>query len=83
MAIENDTAGLSLRVVARFREESPGWTGKSPGLMNLPREKAIRDFLQQGIPTRKNENYKYSPLQSLFMQDYAILDTPESCGFSV
>ncbi len=35
------------------------------------REQALQDFLAQGFPTRKNEAWKYTPLQSLQAQTFA------------
>lgn len=37
------------------------------------RQKAITAFLDKGIPTRKNEEYKYSSPEKLFKGDYSIL----------
>jgi len=81
MNIVNDTAGLTLGLVARFREDSVRRNEASPEILNRPREQAIRDFLRQGIPTRKNENYKYTPLQSLFENDYAYINSKDHAGF--
>jgi Fe-S cluster assembly protein SufD len=51
-------------------------------------EKAFQDFVEQGIPTRKNENYKYTNLQPSFMRNTG-LSTPGTgrmgfeCRFSL
>lgn len=57
------------------------------GSVNLQaiRQKAINAFLEQGIPNRKSEEYKYSNPEKLFKAEYSILKaaltttlTPES-----
>ena len=36
------------------------------GILNNPREQALTYFNQLGIPTKKNENYKYSDINPFF-----------------
>ena len=49
----------------------------SPEVLNAPRKKALQDFVAQGIPSRKNENYKYSNLQPQFMPEYKFIHHKE------
>ncbi len=44
----------------------------SADALNAPRTKAFADFKQQGFPTRKVENYKYTDVNKLFAPDYGL-----------
>jgi len=52
----------------------------SAEVLNAPRTKAFADFKQQGFPTRKVEDYKYTDVSKLFAPDYGLnlnrLDIP-------
>ncbi len=50
-----------------------------PWLAEL-REQAIADFLQQGFPTRKNEDWKYSSTLPLARQHFQVNETTESAN---
>ena len=63
MSVLVEKADLSLRYTAHYNEVKEQLFGGSPGVLNTPRNKALQDFVLQGIPTRKNENYKYTNLQ--------------------
>lgn len=62
----------SLKYLAHFREVESTLVGSSPELLNLQRKKALEDFVRQGIPTRKNEDYKYTNLIPAFSLNYAF-----------
>lgn len=42
-------------------------------LMNQLRDQAMEAFVQQGIPSKKSENYKYSDLRPVFEKDYVVI----------
>lgn len=63
---------LTLRFVARFREEALRLEKHSPAAIQGLREKAIRDFMQKGVPDRKNEAYKYTRLEPLLSPEFAF-----------
>jgi Fe-S cluster assembly protein SufD len=44
-----------------------------PPVMNEARELAIRKFQEKGIPSRKNENYKYTDLRPVFQNDFSVV----------
>lgn len=44
-----------------------------PPVMNEARELAIRKFQGKGIPSRKNENYKYTDLRPVFQNDFSVV----------
>jgi Fe-S cluster assembly protein SufD len=70
MSTVKDNTDLSLRYADRFREVENVLRDQSPHPLNLPREKAFQDYIRQGIPSKKNENYKYTWLQPSFSPDY-------------
>ncbi|NDV57400.1 Fe-S cluster assembly protein SufD [Bacteroides sp. 519] len=45
---------------------------KSTRQFNAYRSKAIADFREQGFPTRKQENYKYTNISQYFETDYGL-----------
>lgn len=54
--------------------------GSSP-YINSFREEAFRKFNQLGIPTRKNESYKYTNLDLFFRHDYKTYFIPDKSDF--
>ncbi|MDP4184401.1 MAG: Fe-S cluster assembly protein SufD [Bacteroidota bacterium] len=44
----------------------------SPDFMNDVRGKALDDFVRQGIPSTKDENYKYTDLRPVFEGDFNV-----------
>ena len=48
----------------------------SSELINKHRKNAFEKFKKQGIPTNKDENYKYSDLSTIFSKDYHISFKP-------
>ncbi len=48
------------------------YDGCSPQ-MNEARELAIRKFQEKGIPSRKNEDYKYTDLREAFENDFSVV----------
>lgn len=44
-----------------------------PDYMNDVRQKAIEKFEAKGIPSRKNEDYKYTDLRSVFQNDFSVV----------
>lgn len=81
--IMTDRSDLTLRYVRHFREMEPVLLRNSPDLLNLPREKALQDFISQGIPTRKNEDYKYTNLQPAFLNDFSFSNNHENVDFQL
>jgi Fe-S cluster assembly protein SufD len=70
MDVLTEKTDLSLKYTAHYNDVKDDLQQDSPELLNLPRRQALRDFVAQGIPTRKSENYKYTNLQPAFMPDY-------------
>ncbi|MDI3526530.1 MAG: Fe-S cluster assembly protein SufD [Tenuifilum sp.] len=58
-------------------------TEGSADLLNQHREEAIQHFKLLGIPTTKNEKYKYSKIDNLFTYDYEKYFAPKKITFNV
>ena len=44
----------------------------SAAVLNGPRDAAFRHFASMGLPTMKNEEYKYTDVQKAFSPDYGL-----------
>lgn len=77
MSVLIEKADLSLKYIAHYNEVKDELFQGSPDLLNAPRNKAFQDFVKQGIPTRKNENYKYTNLHPQFSPDYEFVHQKE------
>ena len=77
MSVIVEKADLSLKYTAHYNDVKEQLLQESPDVLNAPRKKALQDFVTQGIPTRKNENYKYSNLQPQFAPDYKFIHQKE------
>jgi Fe-S cluster assembly protein SufD len=78
MSVLVEKADLSLRYTAHYNEVKEQLLAGSPGVLNATRNKAHQDFVLQGIPTRKNENYKYTNLQPQFLPEFKFVHQPEN-----
>lgn len=73
MSVRVKKADLSLKYTAHYNEVKESLREDSADVLNAPRNKAFQDFVMQGIPTRKNENYKYTNLQPQFFPEYRFI----------
>ncbi|MFW6290237.1 MAG: Fe-S cluster assembly protein SufD [Mariniphaga sp.] len=80
MSVITEKADLSLKYAAHYNEVKETLREGSSQVLNDLRGKALQDFISQGIPTRRVENYKYTNLQPVFSHDYEFLHKhqPES-----
>ncbi len=72
MSVLTEKADVSLQYVSLFNELKSKLNAGSHEILNSLRNRAFQDFVKQGIPTRKNENYKYTNLQPAFGFDYQV-----------
>ena len=70
MSVLVEKANLSLKYMAHYNEVKELLFKGSSDVINVARNKAFQDFVLQGIPTKKNENYKYTNLHHKFLPDY-------------
>lgn len=73
MSVLLDTADLSLKYVGHYNEVKEQLFDGSSDIINEHRNKAFKDFIAQGIPTRKSEDYKYTNLNPAFTPDFNFL----------
>jgi Fe-S cluster assembly protein SufD len=78
MSVLVEKADLSLKYTAHYSQVKEQLFEGSPDIINAARNKAFQDFVMQGIPTRKNENYKYTNLHPRFLPDYKFVHQREN-----
>ncbi len=78
MDVLTEKTDLSLKYTAHYNDIKDELQQSAPEVLNAPRKQALRDFVTQGIPTRKVENYKYTNLQPVFMPDYEFFHHPQA-----
>lgn len=78
MSVLVEKADLSLKYLAHYNETKELLFEGSSDVINAARNKAFQDFVVQGIPTRKNENYKYTNLHPRFSSDYNFVHHREN-----
>ena len=83
MSVLVEKADLSLKYTAHFNEVKDLLWEDSAELLNSKRSKAFQDFVKQGIPTRKNENYKYTNLQPQFSPEYKFIHRREKADLDL
>jgi Fe-S cluster assembly protein SufD len=69
------------RYIALYRENIGKITSISSSHINSFREAAFEKFSELGIPTKKNEAYKYTNLNTFFDHDYKSYFMPEASDF--
>lgn len=57
--------------------------GGSADLLNRHRQDAIMNFNRLGIPSQKNEKYKYSKIESIFSNEYEKYFAPKRIAFNI
>ncbi len=77
MSVLAEKADLSLKYVAHYKAVEEQLRHNAPGLLNDHRSQAFQNFVKQGVPTRKNENYKYTNLQPQFAPDFKFIHQNE------
>ena len=64
-------------ITAFFELENKGFLDLDSNIHKI-RSKAIADFEQQGFPTKKEEDWKYTSLKSILKHDYCIFPNDEN-----
>ncbi len=77
MSVIAEKTDLSLKYTGHYTEVKDLLTEGSSEILNEHRAKAFRDFVSQGIPSRRNENYKYTNLQPAFSPEYHFIHKRE------
>ncbi len=66
------SANIKGDLINLFRQSNGILENNSGALLNEHREQAFQDFDRLGIPTAKNEEYKYTPLEKSFSGNYEV-----------
>jgi Fe-S cluster assembly protein SufD len=69
---EVNSIDLKRDLISLFKQNTDMLKANSGNVLNLNREKALEDFDRLGIPTTKNENYRYTPLDQYFIGQYEV-----------
>lgn len=72
---------ITERYLKLYQDNIGKISGMSSPYINSFREKAFSKFNELGIPTKKDENYKYTSLNLFFDHDYASYYIPEASDF--
>ncbi len=73
MSVLTEKLDVSLKYAAHYNDVKDSLQKNSSDVLNALRFKAFQHFVEQGIPTRKNENYKYTNLQPQFLPDFRFI----------
>ncbi|MFV0593864.1 MAG: Fe-S cluster assembly protein SufD [Draconibacterium sp.] len=77
MSVTLEKVDLSLKYTAYYKQVKEELFGGSSDILNSQRNKAFQSFVMQGIPTRKNENYKYTNLHPSFSPEFTFVHSKE------
>ena len=66
------SADSSTQYIELFQQQQQAICNNSAPALNAVRLQAFNDFKALGIPTRKNERYRYTDLQTVFKPDYGL-----------
>lgn len=77
MSVLVENLDSSLKYTAHYNKVKEELFEGSSDILNAKRKKAFQDFVMQGIPTRKNENYKYTNLQPYFAPNFEFVHKKE------
>ncbi len=73
MSVAIEKADLTLKYISHYNEIKELLFKNSSEILNVRRNKAFQDFVSLGIPSFKNENYKYTNLNPQFLPDYEFV----------
>ncbi len=78
MSVLVDKADLSLKMTGKYNDLKELVHQGSSEILNGTRKPAFQSFIMQGLPTLKNEDYKYTNVNPSFAPDYKfIIDKEE------
>lgn len=75
MSVTVEKVDLSLKYTAHYSQVKEELFQGSSDILNAQRNRAFQSFVMQGIPTRKNENYKYTNLHPSFSPEFSFSHT--------
>lgn len=60
------------RIRRQFEELAPGWAADEPEWLTALRREAMERFSALGLPTRRDEEFKYTPVAKLFERELGL-----------
>jgi Fe-S cluster assembly protein SufD len=78
----NNLCESSDRFLTLYNENIKRISENSTPFLNSFREDAIANFIKTGIPTRKNEAYRYTNMDAWFNHDYKSYFIPDESDFT-
>ena len=83
MSVLVENTDLSLKYTAHYNQVKDTLFENSSVILNKERGSAFQNFVLQGIPNQKNENYKYSNLNRQFLPDFKFYHQRENIDFDL
>ncbi len=77
----SDKIDIAERYSTLYNENIKNISANSSSYINSFREEAYQKFTELGIPTKKNEAYKYTDLKNYFDHDYKNYFMPVASDF--
>ncbi len=77
----NDKSEIKERYLQLYKDNIGKISGMSSPFINSFREDALKKFSELGVPTKKNEAYKYTNLNIFFDHDYESYFMPNPSDF--
>ena len=78
-----DVTEINKYLETQFKLNEDMLISASPGFIGDLRKDAMHKFVLMGLPDRKNEAYKYTPLTGAFGTEYAMQLTPSKIDLNV
>ena len=83
MSVETTDIDVKDKFVELYNNHQDILKNGAPDYINQIREKAFVDFKKLGLPDKKQEDYKYTDIKSLFANDLKTFFTPRNIEFNV
>ena len=78
-----ETLEINRSLIEQFTKNRDQITASSPEFLQNLRLEAIDRFKILGLPGKRNELYKYTPLDSVFLSDYTMQFAPSHLNLNV
>jgi len=78
-----DIVEINKFLETQFRQNEDRLVSVSPGFIGNLRREAMHNFSVMGLPDRKNESYKYTPLAGAFATEYAMQLIPSKINLNI
>ncbi|MFO8236382.1 MAG: Fe-S cluster assembly protein SufD [Bacteroidales bacterium] len=83
MSIKTQNPDIKAHFVELFHDHNDELNNGLPDFINKQRDKALENFKNLGIPTKKLERYKYTDLTPVFEKTYRNYFQPKNIDFKI